>query len=265
MSDDHEYDEEAARRELAVYRTEPAAERRALVRRQLDLGQYADREGEATVVSVGCGPGFEPAELADELGAEGRVLGVDASPAMLSLAAKTCADRPTVDLGRGDATSLPLADDAADALTAVQVLEYLLEPEAALAEFARVLRPGGRAVVLDTDWRTFVWRADDDRRSQAVLDAWEGRCPNPRIGSALAPHLRKAGLTLERVEPFTIVDRTLEDSFFGHNLPFVADHARDHPDLGPDVAASWERDVREREERGETFVSLTQYCYVVER
>lgn len=257
MSEDPSYDEDAARQELAVYRTDPAVRRRSVVRNRLAI------DGGETCVSVGCGPGFEPAELADATGTDGRVLGVDASPAMLALARERCVDRDGVSLLRGDAASLPIADDAVDALTAVQVLEYVATPATALAEFDRVLQSGGRAVLLDTDWRTFVWRAEDERRSQTVLDAWEERCPHPRIGTDLAPSLRDAGFTVERVEPFTIVERSLEDSFFGHNLPFVVDHARGHDDIGPGVAEAWERDVRQREERGETFVSLTQYWYVV--
>lgn len=256
MGDGHDYDEEAARREVAVYRTDPAARRRAVVREALALA------GGETVCSVGCGPGFEPLELAARTPAD-RVLGVDASPAMLGLARERCADRDDVVFLRGDAASLPLADGTIDALTAVQLLEYLPDPAATLAEFARVLDSGGRAVLLDTDWRTFVWRAEDDARSQRVLDAWETRCPNPRIGSGLAPLLRESGFTVESVEPFTITERSLEDSFFGHNLPFVVDFAREHDDLGPEIAEAWERDVRGRDERGETFVSLTQFCYVV--
>ncbi|GAB3679905.1 hypothetical protein GCM10028857_01880 [Salinarchaeum chitinilyticum] len=262
MSDDHGYDEAAARQELAVYRTEPAVRRRAFVRDLLAL------QGGETVASVGCGPGFEPAEIADELVAldtDGHVLGFDESQAMLELARDRCGGRDGIDLHRADATALPLADDAADALTAVQLLEYLPDPATTLAAFARILRPGGRAVVLDTDWRTFVWRADGDRRSQRILDAWERRCPNPRIGSRLAPLLRDAGFSVHDVQPFTITERTLEDSFFGHNLPFVVEHARDHQAVGEQTASAWKRDVEAREERGETFVSLTQYCYVVER
>jgi len=253
---DHGYDEAAARREVAVYRTDAAARRRALVRDGLDLA------GGETIVSVGCGPGFEPAELADALGPAGRVLGIDASPAMLALARERCADREGVGLARGDATGLPLPTDAADALTAVQLLEYVPDPAVALAEFARVLRPGGRAVVLDTDWRTFVWRADDDARSQAVLSAWEDRCPHPRIGTALGPLLRDAGFAVEAVEPVTVAERTLA-GFFGHNLPFFVEHAAAHEDLGPDVAEAWREDVRAREQRGETFASLTQYRWTV--
>lgn len=259
---DVQYDEEAARREVEVYRTDAAARRRALVRDRLDL------DGDDTVVSVGCGPGFEPAELAETIGSDGRVLALDESPAMLDLARERCAGSDVtsaetdVTIARADAERLPLAADAVDALTAVQLLQYVPDPSAAVAAFARVLRSGGRAVVLDTDWRTLVWRADDGARSRAVIDAWIDQSPNPRIGSAVGPLLREAGFAVESVEPFTVAQRTLEDSFVGRLVPFFVDCAADHDAVGPAVAEAWAEDVRARDERGETFVSFVQYCYV---
>lgn len=117
-------------------------------------------------------------------------------------------------------------------------------------------------MLLDTDWRTFAWRAADDRRSQAVLDAWEERCPHPRIGSELEPLLRAAGFTVDAVVPVPIVERTLEDGFFGRNLPFLVEHAAGHETVGLDDAEAWREDVLSRDACGETLVSLTQFCYV---
>ena len=58
--------------------------------------------------------------------------------------------------------TLPHADASFDVITCVQVLSYVPDPVAALAEMARVLRkPHGRILVLDTDWRTSVYRDFD--------------------------------------------------------------------------------------------------------
>lgn len=256
MTDATEYDEDAAHRELAVYRTEPATERRRRVVDHLAL------DGDETVLSAGCGPGLEPAAIAEALGPDGRVLGLDESTAMLGLARDTRGADDRIALCRGDAAALPLATGCVDAVAAVQLLEYVPDPSATLAECARVLASDGRLVALDTDWRTFVWRAADDERSRTVLDAWAERCPHPRIGSGIGPLLAEAGFTVETVAPFTIVERTLADSFFGHNLPFVLEYAEEQAAIGPEMAAAWADDVRQRDEAGETFVSLTQYAHV---
>lgn len=79
MTEGFEYDEAAIAWEEANYRTPTAKARRAFVRERLAL------DSEESVLSVGCGPGFEPAELVSTDRA-GRVAGVDSNPMMLARA-----------------------------------------------------------------------------------------------------------------------------------------------------------------------------------
>jgi protein-L-isoaspartate O-methyltransferase len=81
MSDPLEYHEQAARQEERIDETSAAATRRRRVRELLEPAS-----GDS-VLSVGCDPGFEPAELVSVVGPDGRVLGVDGSDAILGLAA----------------------------------------------------------------------------------------------------------------------------------------------------------------------------------
>lgn len=260
MSDTLEYTEEEARREEAAYETPAAAERRRLVRERLDL-----RSGEE-VLSVGCGPGFEPVELAEVVGRDGRVRAIDRSEAMLSLAERRCADVPRVSLTRADAADLPLADESVDAAVAVQVYEYVEDLEAALDELRRVLRPGGRAAVYDTDFDSLVWHATDRGRMRRVLDAYDDHCPRPHLGSRLAPRLREAGLTVERVEPNSILNTRLDEDTFAHHLAqAVEDYVVDRDGIDPNVATAWVDDLRELDDAGETFFNLTQYLHVARK
>src|SRR3981081_2280046 len=59
---------------------------------------------------------------------------------------------PWFTTAHGDAVVLPFPDGSFDAAVSTQVYEYVADMPRALAELRRVLRPGGRAVVLDTDW-----------------------------------------------------------------------------------------------------------------
>jgi demethylmenaquinone methyltransferase/2-methoxy-6-polyprenyl-1,4-benzoquinol methylase/ArsR family transcriptional regulator len=80
-----------------------------------------------------------------------RALGIDQSPAMLNLARSRIerAGARNVQVRQGDIYALPVARDAADLVVLHQVLHYLDDPSRALREAARILRPGGKLVVVD--------------------------------------------------------------------------------------------------------------------
>lgn len=99
-----------------------------------------------TVADLGCGTGTVAEALAPFVE---RVVGVDTSRPMLDLAADRLSRFDNVELQRGDLESLPLDDGAVDVATMVLVLHYIARPEAAIAEAARCLRPGGRLLIVD--------------------------------------------------------------------------------------------------------------------
>lgn len=94
-----------------------------------------------TVCDVGAGTGIVSAELGNIVA---RVVGVDLSPEMIRQAKERLHGRVLV----GDAQALPLPSGSVDAVTFVWVLHLVGDPAAAIGEAARVLRPGGRAVVV---------------------------------------------------------------------------------------------------------------------
>jgi ubiquinone/menaquinone biosynthesis C-methylase UbiE len=95
------------------------------------------------VVDLGCGPGNSATHLRESVPA---VVGIDHASAMLDRARRR---DPRLLLVRGDARRLPLRDGSADAVTFHSVLYLLPDRAAALRETARVLRRGGRAVLLE--------------------------------------------------------------------------------------------------------------------
>lgn len=110
-------------------------------------------------LDVGSGPGGVTASLAQAVGPEGLALGIDVSEAMLARAVRAVA-APQAGFLRADAQRLPLRDETVDSVVSVAVLQLVPKPEAALAEIARVLRPGGRlAVMVPTVGRAAgIWR-----------------------------------------------------------------------------------------------------------
>ena len=140
-----EFDEDAAKRLEAMYRIGDAVRRRAIVREALGAPR-----GER-VLDVGCGPGFYCAELLEDVGPSGSVLGLDGSAAMLALAAGRCAGHDNVEFLEADATSLPVEDASFDVAFAICVVHHVPPDDwdRFATEMRRAVRPGGIVAVFE--------------------------------------------------------------------------------------------------------------------
>jgi SAM-dependent methyltransferase len=118
-----------------------------------------------TVADLGCGTGALTAALAPDVA---RVVGVDRSADMLRSARRRTAGLDNVDLRRGTLEELPLEDASCDAALLVLSLGWVADPARALAEAARVVRPGGRVALVDA-----VLHDDEDFRRRAG-QVWPG-------------------------------------------------------------------------------------------
>jgi len=96
------------------------------------------------VVDVGTGTGLLAREALELCGAQGSLIGVDPSPGMMAQA-----QLPRALLQQGRAEALPCADASADFVCMGYALRHLSDLDQALAEFRRVLRPGGRLLMLE--------------------------------------------------------------------------------------------------------------------
>jgi SAM-dependent methyltransferase len=103
------------------------------------------------VVDVGCGGGIDSLIAARMAGPTGQVLGVDMTPAMLARARRAVAQMglSNVEFRGGYGEALPVADGVADVVISNGVLNLMPDKPAALAEMARVLKPGGRLQIGD--------------------------------------------------------------------------------------------------------------------
>jgi 2-polyprenyl-3-methyl-5-hydroxy-6-metoxy-1,4-benzoquinol methylase len=118
----------------------------------------------SSVLDVGCGEGVLTREWAERLG-DGRVVGIDLDDPKLRAewAART---RPNLEFRVEEATSLSFRDDEFDMVAAIEVLEHVPDPEATLAEMARVAR--GR--LLASVPREPLWRALNMARGAYLRD-----------------------------------------------------------------------------------------------
>lgn len=152
-----------------IYDSPSVRAQRTVTRQLLDA-----RPGE-TLLDLGCGPGHLTSELAAAACGDERFIALDRQAEMAEAAASRAAAAGVAQrclFVLGEATAIPLGTGTCDGVVAVQVLEYVPDVAGALGEIRRVLGPGGRAVILDTDWRSCVWHSvgrHEDRRGAARM------------------------------------------------------------------------------------------------
>ena len=114
------------------------------------LGHAALRSGE-TVLDLGSGAGFDAFLAAREVGASGRVIGIDMTPEMLDRARRNAAvgGYQNVEFREGRIEALPVREESVDLVISNCVINLVPDKAAVYREVARVLRPGGRVVVSD--------------------------------------------------------------------------------------------------------------------
>lgn len=255
-----QFDEAASRRLLRTYRTADIVRQRRIV-----IGALAPQPGER-VLDIGSGPGLMAAEMAAAVGPHGRVDGVDPSDAMLAIAAAQApaeGSAPTAFV-LGDAVSLPFAEASFDAVLSTQVLEYVGDIGAALAQAHRVLRPGGRIAILDTDWDSIVWRSSDGARMQRVLRAWDEHLADPHLPRSLPGELGCAGFTAIDCEVVPMLNVGYEPETFSAGLiGMVAGFVGGRAGVSESEADAWAEDLRGLGE--DYFFSLNRYLFTARR
>lgn len=176
------------------------------------------RPGERAV-DIGSGTGTEVITFAEAVGPAGEAIGVEPDPNLLASAQRRAAENnSTARFHSGDAYGIPFGADYFDAVLSERVFQHLTAPARAATEIARVLRPGGRAVVVDVDWDTAIVHPGDRRVVREVIETLISATTNPLSGRRLPGLLTQAGLVIDEfgshalvqnraVGPGSLVDR----------------------------------------------------------
>ena len=167
-----------------------------------------------------------------------------------------------MELQQGDAAKLPVPDASFDVAVSVQVFEYIADVMKALSEMNRILRPGGRATVVSTDWDSLVWHSTDKTRMEKVLAAFKEHCALPDLPRTLGAKLRQAGFTLQDQRVIVQFNPSFDaNSYSYHAIEIVKAFIPGRRGITDAEAQLWADELRQLGERGDYFFCLNQFLF----
>jgi SAM-dependent methyltransferase len=141
------------------------------------------------------------------------------------------------------------------------VYEYVQNIPAALGEAFRVLRPGGRLLVLDTDWASIVWHSRDAERMSRVLAAWDEHLVDPYLPRRLTGLLSDAGFSVAHRAAIPLLNAGYDPNSFSAGLiGFVTAFVAGRQGLSESDVRAWAEDLRAL--GADYFFSLNRYLFV---
>ncbi|CAO5186180.1 Methyltransferase type 11 [Frankia sp. AiPs1] len=226
------------------------------------------------VADLGAGSGPTLVEIARRSPGS-RLTAVDVDEAALGRLALRL---PTARIVRHDlAEPLTLAEGSLDVVVSHNTLECLADPAALLGEVARVLRPGGRAVLGHTDFDTIVVTTSDRDLARRVLRTYAElpvpyphmAATDPQTGRRLAGLVRRGPLRLDTVHAHTTVIPTLPEAL-AHRLREVHTAvrrcaARGRGEVTPAEADAWCDELYAAEATGDFLFSETAFLVTAHR
>lgn len=163
------------------------------------------RVGEV-VVDVGSGTGTMARELAGLVGPAGRTIGVEPNPRLRAIAVQrvtssnvgsTSGPPASPTFVDGLATDLPFEKESVDLVWCERVLQHLEDPRGAMSEFARILRPSGRVIILDSDHGSRVTSDVDPVIDAKLSAAMFATMPNARAARHVPRQAMEAGFFVD--------------------------------------------------------------------
>jgi ubiquinone/menaquinone biosynthesis C-methylase UbiE len=253
------FTKKAARQLEALYMTADVVAQRFDTLRRLPLAQ-----GDS-VIDIGSGPGFLCESIADIVGPSGRVLGIDLSADLVERSNERNR-RSWLSYRVGDATHIDEPDASFDVATCTQVAEYVPEGERAISEAFRVLKPGGHALYIATDWDAVIWHSDAPARMTAVMKAWEAHCAHPRLPRTMAKRLSDGGFRLDDATVFPIVNFRWEDDTYSKGVAkTIGEFVAKRGGMSDDEVAAWAAEFPRLSSEGRYFFFSGRFIFSVSK
>ncbi|HAA05269.1 MAG TPA: class I SAM-dependent methyltransferase [Syntrophobacteraceae bacterium] len=215
-----------------------------------------------TVLEVGCGLGDDALRMAELVGPNGLVVGVDTSARMIEEALGCSLADVRIRFAQADARNLPFKEGSFARCRVDRTLQHIKDPQRVIREMVRVLRPGGLLLAYDNDWGTFSVTGNTEENTRIIETLWEDSFTNRWIGRYLKHYFLEAGLQNVVIEPSVsmVTDFELADRIY--NLRQTAKRAEDAGRLLPAAADEWVLEAQTLSRSGGFVCTLTAHTVV---
>jgi len=213
------------------------------------------------VLDVGCGPASDTIALADRVGRDGFVIGIDSDNGMIAEA-----ERRAIAAGVGErvrhrtvnSLQLPFPTGEFDAVRSERTFQFLETPEIAMQEIVRVTRPGGMVVVADVDWAAGSIDTPHPRIEVILQDVLARRVlPNGYAGRTLYRLMKQAGLEEVTTELHPFYLNSLPMIRMVAQLDYAEAVAVDSGLLTPEEVEQWRADLERYAEAEMLFAAVS--------
>src|SRR3954469_3819151 len=204
-----------------------------------------------TALDVGCGTGEDTRHMA---AAAGSAVGTDTDRALLEEARRRPGPEYDARFEHAQPDALPFPDQSFTAVRADRALQHADDLGAATEELWRVTKPGGRIVLLEPDWDTFVIDAGPLATPRAVTRAFADSVNNPAAGRQTARRLRRLGATDVQIEPRTAALTDYAAAEQQYRLSELANRT-----LNGAAARGWLGTLEQRDEQGAFLAAVTYF------
>jgi arsenite methyltransferase len=225
------------------------------------LEALALRAGES-VLDAGCGTGLLVEQMAMAVGDSGQITGVDFSQDMLNMASQRCQGLENVHLQQGSVELLDFEADNFDAVSCTQTLLYVTQVDTAIDEMQRVLKPGGRIAILETDWRGAVINNQNEALTRRIMDAWDAAVESPNLPVKLGPMLRKRGFNAIKIEAIPIINASgIGNNFSSGMLKWFTKNAVKQDAISEHESEQWMWQMRELARQDNYFFCINRFLF----
>ncbi len=210
-------------------------------------------------LDVGCGTGEDVIAMAELVTPEGWAGGVDLSATMIEEARRRHGHRQGVGFQTADATHLPFGNATFDACRCERTLQHINDPDAAVAEMARVLGPGGRVALLEPDWGTLIINGGEPEITRRILAVHVGRHRQSALGRRLRGLLTAHGFTDIELGAGVVTYTDLPSAYRAFGMVRAGELAITAGAISEEEAVRWSADLQSADDALTFFGSVTGF------